>query len=216
MARNTRETGSELRRSEPLAGDSLLRSIFRNLRDARRGLLRSPAVTAMAVATFALGIGANVAIFTVVRGVLLRPLPYAHADRLLVVWEDLVREGNHRFSVAWPNFMDLGARARGAAEMAAQLGKGVQLTGAEGPEAAQGAQVTGNFFELLGARAALGRTIGPEDGLHGPTPVAVIRDSLWKRRYGGDPDILGRRILLDGKPFVVIGVMPPVSSSPRS
>jgi len=187
----------------------LVRSVLRDFRDARRGLLRSPAVTAMAVATFALGIGANVAIFTVVRGVLLRPLPYAAADRLVVVWEDLLREGNHRFSVAWPNFVDLGARARGSADLAAQLGKGVQLTGAEGPEAALGAQVTGNFFNVLGARAAIGRTIGPEDGLLGPTPVAVIQDSLWKRRYAGDPGILGRRILLDGKPFVVIGIMPP-------
>ena len=190
-----------------------MRSLRRDFRDARRSLFRGPAVTAMAVATFALGIGANVAIFTVVRGVLLRPLPYADADRLVVVWEDLVREGNHRFSVAWPNFVDLSARARGSADLAAQLGKGVQLTGAEGPEAALGAQVTGNFFEVLGARAAIGRTIGPEDGLHGPAPVAVIRDSLWKRRYAGDPAILGRRILLDGASH---RVMPPGFSSPRN
>ncbi|MDQ6893654.1 MAG: ABC transporter permease [Acidobacteriota bacterium] len=187
--------------------------MIQDLKHAFRSLVRTPAFTAVALATLALGIGANTAIFSVVRGVLLRPLPYRDSGRLVVVWEDLIREENHKFSVAEPNFTDLASRATGFEGFAAQIGRVFALTGAGAPESLTGDQVTGNFFALLGARPALGRVILPTDEKE-VRRVAVISDGLWKRRFGGAPEVVGRAILLGGEPHVVVGVMPPGFESP--
>jgi len=187
--------------------------VIQDFKHAYRSLVRTPAFTAVALVTLALGIGANTAIFSVVRGVLLRPLPYRDSGRLVVVWEDLIREENHRFSVAEPNFTDLASRATGFEGFAAQFGSVFALTGAGAPEALTGDQVTGNFFALLGARPALGRVILPADEKE-LRRVAVISDGLWKRRFGGAREIVGRAILLGGDPHVVVGVMPPGFESP--
>jgi putative ABC transport system permease protein len=186
-------------------------SFLRDLRFAARSLSRTPGFTAVAVATLALGIGANTAIFTVVRAVLLKPLPYRDAERLVVVWEDLIREGNHRFSVAAPNFEDLRRRSRSFEGLAAQLGTGFALTGAgETPEAVLGARVTGDFFAVLGAKAALGRAVIPSDEVAGKAKnVAVLGHALWQRRFAGARDVVGRTIRLYDVPYEVVGVMPP-------
>ncbi|MEO8189207.1 MAG: ABC transporter permease [Acidobacteriota bacterium] len=193
-----------------------MRAFLQDLRYAARTLRRSPGFAAVAIATLALGIGANTAIFSVVRGVLLRPLPYRDADRLVVVWEDLLREGNHPFSVDAPNFVDLKARCRSFSDAAAQMGAGQSLTGGgAAPEALYGARVTGNFFPLLGARPALGRTILPADQQDGRgRTVAVLGHGLWKRRFGASADIIGRTIQLDDVAYTVVGVMPEGFDSP--
>jgi putative ABC transport system permease protein len=187
--------------------------VIQDLKHAYRSLTRTPAFTAVALATLALGIGANTAIFSVVRGVLLRPLPYRDPGRLVVVWEDLIREENHKFSVAEPNYTDLASRASSFQGFAAQIGRGFALTGAGAPEALIGDQVTGNFFALLGAPPALGRVIQPADEKENRR-VAVVSHGLWKRRFGGATDLVGRTILLGGDPHVVIGVMPSSFESP--
>jgi putative ABC transport system permease protein len=186
-------------------------SFLRDLRFAARSLSRTPGFAAVAVATLALGIGANTAIFTVVRAVLLKPLPYRDAERLVVVWEDLIREGNHRFSVAAPNFDDLRRRSRSFEGLAAQLGTGFALTGSgETPEAVLGARVTGNFFSVLGAKASLGRTVVAADETSGKVRnVAVLGHALWRRRFGEARDVVGRTIRLSDVSYEVVGVMPP-------
>jgi putative ABC transport system permease protein len=191
-------------------------TLIRDFRYALRTLAKSPGFAAVTVGTLALGIGANTAIFSVVRGVLLRELPYRDARRIVVVWEDLIREGNHRFSVAAPNFEDLRARSRSFEGLAAQLGTGYNLAGAgENPEAVFGAQVTGNFFGVLGARPSLGRGILPADAGNGkPGRVAVLGDALWKRAFGADAGILGRVVRLSDVPFEVVGIMPPDFDAP--
>ena len=187
--------------------------MIQDLRHAYRSLIGTPVFTVVALVTLALGIGANTAIFSVVRGVLLRPLPYRAPETLVVVWEDLIREENHKFSVAQPNYADLAARSTRFEGFAAQIGRGFALTGVGTPEALIGDQVSGNFFGLLGAKPALGRTIVPTDGKEGRR-VVVLSHGLWKRRFGASPGVIGRAILLGGDPHVVVGVMPPAFDSP--
>ena len=187
-----------------------------SLQDARyafRTLAKSPGFALAAIATLALGIGANTAIFSVVHGVLLRPLPYRDAHRLAVVWEDLIREENHRFSVAHANYADLSLRARSFEGLAAQMGRGFLLTGGPRPEAVFGDQVTGNFFSVLGARPALGRVILPDDERQA-SHVAVVSSGLAVRRFGSAAGALGRTLRVDGLPFAVVGVMSPDFDAP--
>jgi len=169
--------------------------------------VKSPGFTLAAVATLALGIGANTAVFSVVRAVLLRPLPFRDPGRLVVVWEDLFREGNHRFSVAAPNFEDLRAQSDVFDGLAAQIPRGVNLTGAGEPEPIRGAGVTGNYFAVLGRGAAIGRTLVPEDERQHHR-VAVLSDALWRRRFGAEPSAVGTLVRLDGESFTVVGIMP--------
>ncbi|HMF08656.1 MAG TPA: ABC transporter permease, partial [Thermoanaerobaculia bacterium] len=193
-----------------------MNALRQDVKLALRMLVKSPGFAAVAVATLALGIGSNTAIFSIVRGVLLRDLPYRDPHRLVVVWEDLLREGNHRFSVAAPNFEDLRARSRSFEGLAAQFGVMYTLSPAgETPEAILSARVTGNYFPLLGARPALGRTLLPSDEIGGKArKVAVLGYALWKRRFGGDPSVVGRTVQLSDVPHEVVGVMAPAFEAP--
>jgi putative ABC transport system permease protein len=184
-----------------------------DLRHACRALARRPAYTAAAALTLALGVGATTAIWSAVRGILLAPLPFAAPGRLTVVWEDLAREGNHRFSVAVPNYDDLKAQTTAFSGVAAQVGRAYTLTGGELPASLRGAAVTGDFFPLLGTRAALGRVLLPADE-RSAARVAVLSGRLFRQRFGGDPALLGQAIRLDGEPYTVVGVMPEGFSAP--
>jgi len=188
-----------------------MNALTQDVKYALRMLVKSPGFAAVAIATLALGIGSNTAIFSIVRGVLLRGLPYRDPHRLVVVWEDLLREGNHRFSVAAPNFEDLRARSRSFEGLAAQLGAPYNLNAAgEPPESVLAARVTGNFFSLLGVRPALGRVLVAADERKGETKrVAVLSHALWKRRFAGDPGIVGRKIRLSDVLYEVVGVLGP-------
>ena len=183
-----------------------MRSLIQDLRYGFRMLAKRPGFTAIAVLALALGIGANTAVFSVIRGVLLRPLPYADPDRLVVLWESNLKSNAPRESTSAPNFLDWRAQNQSFVDMAAAGGGSAALTEEGEPEILIGTVVTTNYFNLLGVNTVMGRGFSPEDS---EQEVIVISDSLWHRRFGSDPTILSRRVRLGGTLRTVIGVMPP-------
>jgi len=181
----------------------MLRSIEQDVRYALRGMARRPGFTAVVIATLALGIGANAAIFSVVNGILLRPLPFAQPERIVEVSHE-----DPYSSVSEPEFMDYRRDARSFARLAAWAGADANLTGTDEPERIGVARVTDGFFATLGVRPALGRTFTPEEDAPGGPPAVILSDGLWRRRFGADPGIVGRTILLNGTARTVVGVMP--------
>jgi putative ABC transport system permease protein len=189
-------------------------SLRQDVRFALRALAQRPGFTAVAVITVALGVGANTAIFSVVNGVLLRPLPYPEADRLVLVW---TTTGEGINAAAWPEYEDWRAQSRSFEAMAVARSQSVTLVGSAEPERVTGAFVTASVFDLLGARAALGRTLRPEETEPATTqPVAVISHGLWTRRFGADPAVLGRTLVLNGHPRTVVGVTGPEFEAGRA
>jgi len=184
------------------------------IQDARYGLrmlARNPGFTAVAVLTLALGIGANTAIFSVVHGVLLRPLPYPDPSRLMMVWMRFTDIGlpNDRNWVSPPEFRDLTEFNRSFTGVAA-IGEDVFNFGVHGtPQRIEGADVSPSLFSVLGVRARLGRTFLPEEAQPGKNNVILLSDGLWKRAFGGDPNIVGRTTTVSGSTVLVAGVMPP-------
>jgi len=181
--------------------------LLRDLRYALRTLARSPAFTLVAVATLALGIGANTAIFSVVHALLLRPLPYGHSDRLGMVWLDNRRLGLHEDLMSYPIFEDW-KKNQAFEAMSAFTLSSATLTGGEEPERIPTAPVAADFFSTLGVRPLLGRAFTVEEDQPGRDRVAVLSHGLWVRRLGADPAAIGRTIELDGRSVTVIGVMP--------
>jgi putative ABC transport system permease protein len=185
-------------------------TILQDLRYAGRMLLKSPPFTLVAVLTLALGIGANTAIFTVVNALLLRPLPYQDPGALVMVWQDYRARGGPADEWATPgNVADWRAADHLFDGLAAISGYRPTLTGLAEPEPIPGEVVSHEYFSLLGVTPALGRNFRPEDDVPNAAPVVLIADGLWKRRFGGDPSIVGRSITLSGVPHEVIGVLPP-------
>ena len=178
------------------------------MRYGARMLAKSPLYTVVAVIALALGIGANTAIFSVVNAVLLRPLPYIDPQRLIVVESGNKQAGAEEFYGASPaDFWDWQAQTQTLEQVAAIVGGGFELTGVEVPESFPGARVSANFFDTLGAKPFLGRTFRPEDGVAKSEDTVVLSYRLWQRRFGGDPEIIGKTLGNTGT--VVIGVMPP-------
>lgn len=185
-------------------------TIHHDLRQAVRGLRRTPGFTAVALLTLALGIGASAAVFSVLQTLFLKPLPFAEPDRLVYLsTADPNRHfpGSRYLPLSAPCYRDLQERQRVFTGVAAYQSKGYNLTGLEEAERVVGLRVTGSFFPVLGAQAALGRTLQPSDE-HG-AKVVVLSHGLWARRFGGDPAIVGRSVVLDGTAHLVVGVMPP-------
>jgi putative ABC transport system permease protein len=181
-----------------------------DLRQAWRALTAAPGLAATIVVTLALGIGANTAIFSVVHAMLIEPLPYRDPDRLLFVWLDRSDAGFARSPLSWPDIRDLREGSRTCAAFGGIWATGsVALTGDGDPEQLRGAFVTTNFFDVLGAAPALGRTFRPEDGAPGAAPTVLLGWDLFQRRYGGDPGVVGRQIQVNDESTTVIGVMPP-------
>ena len=181
-------------------------------RIAARGLRRNPLFATTSVLTLALGIGAATAVFTVVDAVLLRPLPYPGADRLVVVWESNPERGEPTGQSSPPNFLDFRAGSAGTFEgLAAFEDFAPTITGVEDPEVLEAVGVSGEFFDVVGVPAALGRTLRPDDA----AGTVVVSHGLWARRFAAAPDIVGRTISLDGVPREVAGVMPPGFRVPR-
>jgi putative ABC transport system permease protein len=183
--------------------DPVFRTLPQDLRYALRGLARTPAVTAVILGTLALGIGANTAIFSVVRGVLIRPLPYRDVERIV----EISHEAPYG-SVSEPEFMDYRRDAVGLDRLAAFTGGEATLTGTDEPERIRFARVSDGFFDILGTPALLGRTLLDEDDRRGGPRVVVISEGLWRRRFGGDPAVVGSDIALSGTSVTVVGVMP--------
>jgi putative ABC transport system permease protein len=193
-----------------------MESFIQDLRYAVRTLLAKPGFTLVATMTLALGIGANTAIFSVVNGVLLKPLPYREPDRLVQFWETNPAKGWTQANVAPANYFDWQDQSTSFEEMAAYMGSDtkaeglsdLQLTGDGEPERIKGLYVTGNIFSVLGAQPAMGRTLVEEETWLGKHRVVVISSGLWKRRFGSDPNIVGKTISLNGRDLEIVGVMP--------
>ncbi|HEY8188962.1 MAG TPA: ABC transporter permease [Pyrinomonadaceae bacterium] len=186
-----------------------METLFKEIKYGIRSLLKHPGFTAIAVITLALGIGANTAIFSVVNAVLLRPLPFADADRLAMVWEDASFAGFPRNTPAPANYADWKSQNHVFEDMAATDFRSFNLTGDGEPQKVEAFGVSANFFPLVGVKPALGRVILPEEDKPGANKVVMINYGLWQQRYGGDRNIVGRELLLDGEKYSVIGVMPP-------
>lgn len=176
---------------------------------AWRGIWKNPGFSLAAIATLALGIGANSAIFSVIHAVLIEPLPYREPDRLVFVWSDMTQAGYPRGPLSAPELVDLRDRSTRFHGFGAIWATTTALTGEGDPEQLRIGFVTTDFFPLLGADAAIGRTFTDED-LSGGAPTAILlSDAVWRRRYGADPTLVGRRILVEDRPTTVVGVMPP-------
>ncbi|MGH9773828.1 MAG: ABC transporter permease [Candidatus Acidiferrales bacterium] len=185
-------------------------SFLQDLRYALRMLARSPGFAVVAVLTLALGIGANTAIFSVINAILLKPIPFPDPDRLVLVWETRVHEGDHTNVVSAPNFHDWERQNHSFEGMAIfdSAGKGYALSGGKEPERVSGVRVSAGFFDVLGVRPFLGRTFLPEEETLGKDHEVILNYGLWKRRYGGDPTLVGKTITIDGESYTVVGVMP--------
>ncbi len=183
-----------------------MRSLAQDLRYALRSLRRSPGFALAAIATLAIGIGANTAIFSVVNGVLLNPLPFSNPDRLVMVWGRQVSIGQETASL--PDYLDWKNQSRSFDEMAALTGTRYNLAGEGEPEVVRGAQATANLFAVLGMTTAAGRPFTAEEERAGAGRVAVLGHGFWQRRFGGDRQVVGRTIVLSGVPHAIVGVAP--------
>jgi predicted permease len=184
-------------------------SSWKDLRFAVRVLWKSPGFTGIALLALVLGIGANTAIFSVVNAVLLRPMPFQDPDRLVVVWETSPRTKKN--NVANPqNFADWQARNRSFEAMAGYVPfqLSMSITGEGAPEEVPGNYITREFFPILGVQPAIGRNFRAEEDVRGDDNVALISDGLWRRRYGADGNIVGKRLIVRGSPTTVVGVLP--------
>ena len=185
--------------------------MIQDLRFGLRMLWKNPAFTLIAILTLALGIGANTAIFSVVNAVLLQPLPYANANELSSIYLSTGGESvESRFPFSPAAYINLKTHNAVFTDIAALSNKGwpANLTGAGAPERLQGFQVSANLFSLLGVNAELGRTFVAEEDQPGPNRVVVLSHALWKRRFGGDRDVLGSKLNLNGETYTVVGVLP--------
>ena len=171
-----------------------------------RLLRKSPGFTLVALLTLALGIGANTALFSVINAVLLNPLPYPHADQLVALHES--KPNFDRGSISYPNFLDWQKDNRTFSAMAVARGSAFSLTGAGDAEQVRAEFITSAFFDVLGVRPVIGRTFAPEEDQPGRSPVALISEGLWRRKFGGAPDVLGKSMTLNGKGFTIVGVIP--------
>jgi putative ABC transport system permease protein len=183
-------------------------TILKDLRYGLRMLTKSPGPTAVALLALALGIGANSSIFSVVNAVLLRPLPYQDASRLVVIWETKLSKGISQEQVSPPNYRDWVEQQRAFDQIAALRAQPAVLTGGQLPERVETAVISPSAFQLLGVKAALGRTFFSEEAQAGRNRVAVISFGLWERRFGGDATILGKSIVVDGSSFTIVGITP--------
>ena len=188
-------------------------TLLQDIRVALRSLRKAPGFTVVVVLTLALGIGANAAIFSVLNAVLLRPLPFAQADRIMTLWTNNGDQGWPEDVSGYANFSDWRAQNTTFEELAAYTGATRTLTGTGEPEQIRGAVVTPSFFQVMGVNPARGRALQTDD-LTGDRRAVVLSDEFWRRRFGADPALVGRTILLNGTANEVIGIMPPAFTFP--
>jgi predicted permease len=182
--------------------------VLHDLRYNVRTLLKRPGFVITITLILALGIGANTTIFSVVNAVLMRPLPYAAPDRIVMIWETNQSQAVPRSIVSPANFLDWKEQSNVFDQLAAFRFWYYNVTGAGEPERYQGARVSAEFFPLLGVKPEFGRNFGPEEEQVGRDHVVILSQALWQRRFGGDPNIIGQLLKIDGEPFTIIGVLP--------
>jgi putative ABC transport system permease protein len=210
--RNERATSGRLALVAELARTApreQVETLVQDVRYAWRQWQRTPVLALAAILTLALGVGANIAVFSVVRGVLLKPLPYPDADRLVEVFEDNSRAGGGPFfRVSLLNYLSWVERARSFDALAAFIGRDFIVTERDDPERILGSAVSASLFRVLGVTPIVGRPVSAEDERPGAPPVALLGESLWVRGFGGDPSVVGRLIVLNGTPHRIVGVVP--------
>jgi putative ABC transport system permease protein len=185
-----------------------MNTLFNDLQYGLRMLWKHKSVSAIALLTLALGIGVNSAIFSVVNAVVLRPLPYPESERLMVVWGNLHKTGLEEIEISALEFKDFQQQSHSFDQIAAYNIQGFNLTGVDQPERLRGAAISANLFSTLRMQPQLGRNfLADEDQLGNDTRV-ILGDSLWQRRFGGDPSVINKTIQLDGRTLTVVGVMP--------
>jgi predicted permease len=180
-----------------------------------RGLIRNPGFTAVVVVTLALGIGANTAIFSVVHGVLMRPMPYHTPERLVILHQAAPKIGESSFGFSVPDFTDFRAKTRAFSAMSEYHSMWFILLGRPDPERVQTAVVSDNFFDLLGVKPLLGRTFEPGEDKQGAAPVLVLSYKYWQKSFGGDPNVVGQVFQMNDKPHTIVGVLPPLPAFPN-
>src|SRR6201991_1375015 len=189
-------------------------TLFKDIRVGLRSLLKRPGFTLIAILTLALGIGASTAIFSVVDGVLLRPLPYPHAEQMVQLREVNARGG--RMAFAEPNFLDLRARSHSFESMAQYGGSPTTVNGGSEPVRAFTYLVSADFFNVIGVQPIIGRTFTPEESRTGGAPVAVVSYGFWQRLLGAKTDLSHTTLRLMDKSVAVVGVMPQGLGFPQS
>ena len=192
-------------------------SIIKDIRYGVRGLLKRPGFTAIALVALALGIGANTAIFSLVNAVVIRPLPFPDPDRLVWVFGN-IRNGGSRASVSPPDFLDYRSQNKTFEQFAASGTQplAVNLTGSGEPERLFASAVSGNYFDTFGITPAIGRAFTLDNEKPGSDQVTVLSHAFWQKRFGGDPNIVGKTITLDSKSYQILGVMPAGVSFPQT
>src|SRR5829696_5247264 len=177
-----------------------------DIRDALRGFARNPGFLAAAVLSLAFGVGANTAIFSVASALLLRPLPYPDADRLVILWNRSPGLGITEDWFSTAQYFDVKNADSGLEQVAIAYGANENLTGDGDPERISTLRVSSNVLQMLGARPEVGRLFTAEEDAQTPAATAILGYRTWVRRYGRDPAVVGRRIELNGRSFQVIGV----------
>jgi putative ABC transport system permease protein len=203
-----REPDPEPARSGTRSLRMTIDTLRQDLRYAVRSYAKAPSFTLTILTTLALGIGASTAIFSMVNGIVLRPLPLPDPDALLYVNEANVGQGARTISVAWPNYLDWRARSRSFTGLALTREEPVTLTGVDRAQRLRGRRVTGNFFAVIGVAPALGRSFTDDDDRPGAPAVVIVGDGFWRRQLGANADAIGRALMLDGTIYTVAGVMP--------
>src|SRR5437899_1464253 len=175
---------------------------------ALRGLAKSLGFTIIAIATLALAIGANSAVFSLINALLIRPLPYQQPSRLALIWERFAAQGLDRIPVSPPEYLDLEKAFKSGSQLAAFTYQTFNFGGGDVPERISGALVTPTLFPLLGVEPIKGRTFAREEQGKGHDDMIVISERLWQRRFNSDSSMISKSLLLNGRSYTVIGIMP--------
>jgi hypothetical protein len=192
-----------------------MRELIAELRQSCRSLLKTPSFSIFVIGALVLGIAANTTIFSLVDSLLLKPLQFRDASRLVEIWENAPLLGFAENTPSPGNFFEWKRRNHVFSDMAALTGDIFALTGDGPPQQLEGSHVSHNLFAMLGVQPALGRGFLPGEDRKGGPSVVIISASLWRQRFGSDPSIVGRTIRLNGEPFQVVGVMPEAFSFPE-
>ena len=188
-------------------------TFLQDVRYAFRTLSRSRMFTLIAVACLSIGIGVNTTIFSVVNAILLRPFAFTNPEQLVVL-EELNTRNNDNSGVAWPNLADWKAQSKALTDIAGVQGRSITLAADDEPERLAGSAVTWNLFPMLGVAPAIGRHIRADEDKPGADRVVLLSDGLWERRFGRDPTIVGKTLMLNELAHTVVGVMPPAFKFP--
>ncbi|HWF90009.1 MAG TPA: ABC transporter permease, partial [Pyrinomonadaceae bacterium] len=197
-------------------GVGLVENIIRDVSYSLRILIKNYAFTVVVIATLALGIGANTAIFSFANGILLRPLPYPQSERLVFLDETALKRGIDSMAVSYPNFLDWREQNKVFEDIGVYFGANrFALSGAGEPVEVRGSYISHGLFEILRVSPQLGRTFTADEDRPDEDAVVILGDSLWRKNFGGDPNIIGRKIMISNRARTVVGVMPPGFKFPQ-